>query len=110
MPEPPKKNTKTDLDLFRTRWLRWLGAMARFDKPLWTELLNNNWSSWAHSTLIKHGQPHSHIRWSTPREEVKRIYSKAIKSADMSDLYKLDNVFCNIRMDNRFRNSRRGRN
>lgn len=110
MEQPEKTNTKSRLDLFRSRWLRWLGAMTRVDKPHWTELLNTNWSSWAHSTLIKHRLPVSNIRWSTSREEVKKVYSNAIKSADMDDLYKLDNVFCYNGMSNRIRNRRRGRN
>lgn len=83
---------KSELEKFRSRWLRWLGQKTRCDKPYWTTLLNSNWIGWMEKVLEKHNfEPPSKI---DDRDDVKRWFEIAILEADMSDLRKLDELYC----------------
>jgi len=85
----------SELEKFRTRWYRWLGQMTRCDKDTWVELLDCNWSIWVSQVSEKHNLGLDPFAVdSATCEMVKLRYTKAIRAADMADLFKLDNLFC----------------
>lgn len=81
-----------ELKQFRTRWNRWLGQKCRKDKPYWATLLNSNWSDWANKVLEKNEK--TYLVKINPRENIKEGFRLAISLADMKDLYKLDELYC----------------
>jgi len=85
-----------ELELFRTRWNRWLGQKCRKDKPYWTTLLNTNWRGWATKVLLKNDINTSNLVAACldKRENVKKYFAIAIQYADMKDLYALDSLYC----------------
>lgn len=86
---------KTELEKFRTRWLRWLGQKTRYDKSCWVTLLDCNWLGWADKTLVKHGFITQVPQWNQSTiSELKHFYRQAIGCADMSDLGQLDELYC----------------
>ena len=82
---------KSDLEKFRSRWYRWLGQKTRRDKPHWTTLLDTNWIGWARSVLKRIDYPSVDPK---SRADVYYFYRDAIAEATMSDLHRLDNLFC----------------
>ncbi len=82
-----------DLKKFRTRWQRWLGQKCRKDKPYWTTLLNSEWTGWVDSVMRKKLCIPPYIMYNT-REGIKHYFDIAIHNADMSDLRRLDNLYC----------------
>ena len=95
-------NNYAKLELFRTRWRRWLGNKCREDKPFWTDLLDVNWSSWAKHTIRRHGIEKQNPSMSL--EEVKKFWLFAIGLADDADLQKLDALYCERKSLRRRRN------
>lgn len=89
---------KKEYDIMRTRWRRWLGQKTRIDKPYWTTLLDNNWRGWASNVLQQNAIEANHAMIIS-REEIKVIFSKAIDSATIEDLYKLDNLYCEDKLN-----------
>jgi len=85
---------KSELEKFKTRWLRWLGQKTRWDKPTWVTLLDCNWSGWASKVLEKHGFDLVPLSINSDRMSVKYHYELAIYEADMHDLRALDGLFC----------------
>lgn len=81
-----------ELKQFRIRWNRWLGQKCRRDKPYWLTLIDTNWFGWASDILEREYLfcPYA----SQTREEVKKYFAVAIQNANMSDLHKLDNLYC----------------
>ena len=75
-----------ELEKFRTRWIRWLGQKTRVDRDTWTDLLDSNWHGWADTVLEEHDLPNTGT--------IKEIFTRAIRNADMSDLHKLDELYC----------------
>ena len=86
----------TDLEKFRIRWKRWLGQKCRVDKPYWTTLLDSNWLGWAAGTLDKNDISTAQVCAACldNRINVKKYFILAIEYADMRDLRKLDNLYC----------------
>lgn len=83
---------KTEIERFRTRWKRWLGNKTRANHPYWTTLLDSNWLGWC-ETVLGECQPeytHHSLNYLSSREEVKMLFSRAIESATMRHLQKLD--------------------
>lgn len=87
-----------ELEIFRTRWYRWLGQKCRKDKPYWTTLLNSNWSGWAEGILDKNHRVF--LVMLGPRENVKECFRIAIELADMRDLNILDNLYASEKINN----------
>lgn len=85
---------KSELEKFRTRWMRWLGKKTRVDKPYWVTLLDANWSGWMNGTRLRHGIESAYRNlFESTREKVKADWIAAIKVADMNDLRKLDGLY-----------------
>lgn len=93
-----QRNKKSPLEHFRTRWMRWLGQKCRYDKPNWTSLLYSNWSAWVSYVSHKHNTPYSPLGMTMDVEVIRDFYKKAIDVADMDDLSKLDNLYCEDKM------------
>ena len=85
---------KSELEKFRTRWLRWLGQKTRYDKPYWVTLLNSTWSSWPNKVFERVGLEYPSVSIKSSREDVYYIFQCAIFEADMRDLIRLDNLYC----------------
>lgn len=95
-----KKEMKSDLEKFRTRWMRWLGNKTRIDKPYWVTLLDSNWSGWPDRTIGKHGdKAKAPPLMESTREAIKEYWEKAIEVADMDDLRKLDSQYADERFN-----------
>ena len=83
---------KSELEKFRTRWMRWLGQKCRAGGVGWVDLLDSNYSGWACNIIEKHN-----LEEIIPNINPKGSYDlfkTAIKLSDMSDLYKLDELYC----------------
>ena len=85
---------KSELEKFRSRWLRWLGQMTRCDRDTWTELLNCNWSGWANKVLDRVDHQYPRVYSDTSHSGVHYIYEEAIRIATMKELLELDNIYC----------------
>lgn len=101
---------KTELDKFRTRWLRWLGQKTRRDKYVWAELLASNWVGWVTNVLSRSG---FEVDWLLLKnqnyETVKNYWDIAIREATMEDLRRLDLLFANDLVERQNRSKRRKR-
>jgi hypothetical protein len=85
---------KTELEKFRSRWLRWLGQKTRVDKSHWVTLLDCNWYGWATGVLDEHGVEYTSQQvHNETRENVKKLFTDAIERADIRALMKLDNLY-----------------
>lgn len=62
---------KSELEIFRTRWLRWLGQKTRCDKEVWTELLDCNWSGWASKVIDRAELNVPRLSWKSTRSEAR---------------------------------------
>jgi len=82
---------KSDLEKFRTRWNRWLGQKTRHDRDSWVDLINTNWTGWAHSVFTSHGIAHPSCDHSLTGVYI--FYSDAIRVATMKELLRLDNLY-----------------
>jgi hypothetical protein len=85
---------------FRSRWRKWLGAMTRFDRPIWSQLLSADYLSWPESVLQDDWVV---IGWQAPREIVKEVYAKAIERATLDDLCRLDGIFCTAQFERKYK-------
>jgi len=84
----------SDLDKFRTRWLRWLGQKTRCDGHAWVELLESNWVLWLEVVLDRFDIEVDLSLKNQNRETVKNYWSIAICKASMEDLIRLDDMYC----------------
>lgn len=91
---------KSDLEKFRSRWKRWLGQKTRVDKPYWTTLLNNNWMGWASKVLDKNNLDSINLGVEATCSDVKHYFKSAIDCADMKDLFGLDSLYCQEKINN----------
>lgn len=91
------RKPKTDLDRCRTRWRRWLGNKCSAGRPYWTTLLNANWVGWVARVYDDCALGTTGINFTTPQDELKAIYSKAIDHATMQHLIKLDALYAENR-------------
>lgn len=87
-----------ELEIFRTRWYRWLGQKCRKDKPYWTTLLSSNWTGWAEMVYEKKSMECLVGNWT--RAYVKEFYRGAIELANLDDFLKLDNLYCTEKINN----------
>ncbi len=85
----------------KTRWKRWLGQVTREDKPYWADLLNCNWIRWANSVLVKRGEFNDGESNGPDmtRESVKEYFHKAILFSSLEDLYRLDELYLQKKME-----------
>jgi hypothetical protein len=90
-----------ELEKFRIRWNRWLGQKCRKDKPYWATLLNSNWLGWATKVLLKNDISTSNLVAACldNRINVKKYFAIAIQYADMQDLYALDSLYCQDKIE-----------
>jgi hypothetical protein len=84
---------KSDLDIFRTRWRRWLGNKTRCDMPTYITLLDSNWLGWVDRVLSDNDLPYHRLTFTSSPEDVKAAYGKAIDNATMEHLYQLDSLY-----------------
>jgi len=94
---------KTELEIFKTRWHRWLGQKCRKDKSYWTTLLNSNWLGWATRILIKNDIDADELDAGLldSRVNVKKYFEIAIAYAEMKDLYALDALYVTDKISDR---------
>ena len=89
---------KTDLEKFKSRWRRFVGQKTRIDKPYWTSLLDNIWSSWCDKVLEENTFYFEPLRLFEQEDKLRmnlrNRFNLAIDCATMRDLIKLDNIYC----------------
>jgi len=83
----------SNTEKFRTRWRRWLGQKTRRGGSHWVTLLDTNWAHWASGVLDD-----ELLRWQdATRESVKAHWARAINTATIQELYKLDDIYATQR-------------
>jgi hypothetical protein len=93
-------NMKDDLVKLRNRWKRWLGQKTRSDKPYWTTLLNSNWTGWATKVIEKNGFGIIDLNIDSTKFDVEHYFRLAICNADIKDLFRLDELYCQEKIRN----------
>jgi len=97
---------KTELEKFRTRWLRWLGQKTRADRPTWVTLLDSNWAGWAskvHSRCNPNFVKSPTWKSADCRKKLKRFWMDAINMATMEELITLDSLYATETIERRGR-------
>ena len=90
--DPPADET-SNTEKFRTRWRRWLGQKTRRGGSHWVTLLDTTWTHWASGVLDD-----ELLRWQdATRESVKAHWARAINTATIQELYKLDDIYATQR-------------
>lgn len=84
---------KTKLEIFRTRWRRFIGQKTRIGNANWVTLLDSNWAGWAGRIIQKAGFDIDPITYETDIITVYHRFNFAINKATMEDLKQLDELY-----------------
>lgn len=87
------KTNKTEIEILRIRWRRWLGNITKVDKCDWLMLLESTWLAWLDIVFSKTQTNHYPLNDQPTRERIKAIYAHAIDIATLDDLTHLDCLF-----------------
>ncbi len=86
------------IDIWRTRWRRWLGQKTRIDKPYWTTLLDGNWRGWANQ-VCQANNLDTNYGLIILRETIKDLFLQAINIATVEELDELDMLYCEDKLE-----------
>ncbi len=85
---------------FRTRWRRWLAQKCRIDRDGWATLLDSNWRHWPTSVLEERAVDCS--KYYSPflsRQDIIELFSEALDVCTLDEMYKLDNIYCEMQIE-----------
>lgn len=87
---------------FRSRWQRWAAQKCRHDRSAWTELLQSNWLAWVEQVYGESNIVYKPVGFDADRVMVLMLYKKAIETATLDQLRRLDNLWCEMEMEKKY--------